>query len=388
MWATSRRVVIAIVIPLLIVSIVTIVAKVRRFEVAIDTHHLMGKVFLIQGELGGDSQETRGRRYVAVMNANGTDSRILTEEFDRIFDLIWYPKLGRLGILNSSATTNRFEPGWYTLMIHGQGAANMSVDKIERSIPDNFRTSFFDPAWEYKNGLRRLLPDSKAYYTRVTFSPRGNRIAGIASFIISASKGFNIRMCVVPTDGSAPESCNQAVEPCEGQSPVWSPDGTKVVFAGGIKENKTACNLMELYIADADMKNTFQLTNVDGPKITKDASIGMFKPGMKVKFWHRSSHPRWSPDGQWIAFMSYRGIYRVHPDGTDLQLIIRDGYYPAWSPDGKMLMYVTKKVNPFRIFCPSDRIFVAYADGSSQTEIPLDAKGSSKYTYTDLNWAE
>jgi Tol biopolymer transport system component len=144
---------------------------------------------------------------------------------------------------------------------------------------------------------------------------------------------------------------------------------------------------LELYVADADMKNIHQLTNIVGPKIPED-NHGMIKLGMKPGFMHKSSSPRWSPDGRWIAFMSYGGIYRIHPDGTGLELIIRDGYYPAWSPDGTMLMYVVMAGSPFATSGPSDRIFVAHADGSNPTEIEIDNKGQSRYTYTDLNWAE
>jgi Tol biopolymer transport system component len=109
---------------------------------------------------------------------------------------------------------------------------------------------------------------------------------------------------------------------------------------------------------------------------------------MKPGYFHKSTHPQWSPDGRWIAFMSFGGIFRVHPDGTEPQLIIRDGYFPTWSPDGSMLMYVIKTGNPIAITGPSDHIFVAHADGSDPTEIPLDDKCLSRCSYEDLNWAE
>ncbi|MGP8250581.1 MAG: TolB family protein [Terracidiphilus sp.] len=364
----------------LVGSIVFTVMKVRGAQAEIDTHRLTGKVFLIRA--------IPGKRYITVMNANGTDSRVLTDEFDFALDLIWYPKSGSLGILK--VADDRLRAGDYTLSIHGQAARDVSVDKIERSIPDDFRTKFFDPTWEYKDGhCCVLVPDSRTYSTRITFSPDGKMIAGNVDVIDAASNKTKLRMCVVPADGSAPESCNQSVEGCRTQSPVWSPDGSKVVYSGAFREDAhpEVCNLSELYIADAAMENAFQLTNIDGPMITEE-SKWIVKPGIMPEYMHRSSHPRWSPDGQWIAFMSYGGIYRVHPDGTGLQLIIRDGYYPAWSPDGLMLMYVVKTGSPFAITGASDRIFVAHEDGSNPTEIPLDDKCSSKCAYEDLNWAE
>jgi len=358
----------------------------------IDTHHLQGKVFFIEQGWGGDTPQTNGRSYIMVMNADGTGSRILIEKFDRVLSLGWDPRLRSLETqawATASMLADTHDDNLYTLKVEGRNASDVSVSKIERPLPDDFRTRFYEPIWDYKDGHSIPIPNTRSYTTRITFSPDGTRIAGLVRVLNTESNQTKLRLCVVPTDGSAPESCNLSVEGCGAQSPVWSPDGTKVVFAGALKDDSMtyACNMMELYVYDVNKKTSNQITNIVGPRIPEN-NHGVVKSGMKPGYFHKSTHPQWSPDGRWIAFMSFGGIFRVHPDGTEPQLIIRDGYFPTWSPDGSMLMYVIKTGNPIAITGPSDHIFVAHADGSDPTEIPLDDKCLSRCSYEDLNWAE
>ena len=75
--------------------------------------------------------------------------------------------------------------------------------------------------------------------------------------------------------------------------------------------------------------------------------------------------PAWSPDGQKIAFVSFRNeprdIYVMNPDGTNLinltQSPERSDSYPSWSPDGKQI-----------VFSAGD-IWVMDADGASQRNL-------------------
>jgi Tol biopolymer transport system component len=96
------------------------------------------------------------------------------------------------------------------------------------------------------------------------------------------------------------------------ESPVWSPDGKKIVF-GSTSQVGTS----DIYVMNADGTNPVLLTN-------QEVSNG---------------NPVWSPDSTKIAFDSSRDgnseIYVINADGSNLvRLTDNDAndYAPAWSP--------------------------------------------------------
>ena len=70
--------------------------------------------------------------------------------------------------------------------------------------------------------------------------------------------------------------------------------------------------------------------------------------------------PRWSPDGQWIAFAmrpadasdeDESDIYRMRRDGTELQRLTNawgDDSHPHWSADGKRIFFNSPRATPDR----------------------------------------
>ncbi|MGH8129500.1 MAG: TolB family protein [Steroidobacteraceae bacterium] len=104
-------------------------------------------------------------------------------------------------------------------------------------------------------------------------------------------------------------------------TPIWSPDGTRVVFASDRGGNE------DVWIVRADGTDLRNLTN-------HPAS---------------DSHPSWSPDGRLIVFCSTRGdgenddIYVIDTDATKLRRLTDNGLnwdtFPSFSPDGRTILF-------------------------------------------------
>lgn len=89
----------------------------------------------------------------------------------------------------------------------------------------------------------------------------------------------------------------------------WSPDGTKLAFSAAINPVPQS-----LFTIDSDGTN--QVEVVQAPSISKVS---------------------WSPDGEWIGYLSAQALYLIKPDGTSLTEVpvatTADNF--VWSPDSK-----------------------------------------------------
>src|SRR5687768_9648341 len=174
--------------------------------------------------------------------------------------------------------------------------------------------------------------------------------------------------------------------PVNGQSPAWSPDGLKLAFAAD-----------ELYVMDADGSNVVQITSnmgfVGQPTWSADGSTIAFAcqidPGNPdictiqadgTGFARLTSDPAadygpaFSPDGSKIAFSTASPFSNPHiavmnTDGTGLTQLAPVAFDPAWSPDGTRIAFVS----PYEGACPADgtictdSIGIMNADGTNVT---------------------
>ena len=163
----------------------------------------------------------------------------------------------------------------------------------------------------------------------------------------------------------------------------------------------------EIYVMDADGKNHRRLTNhpaadfhpswsPDGQKI----AFTSYRSGGNIQIFVMDSDgqnpirltdevwdqdPVWSPDGQQIAFTGYRDagfggaawdidIYVMDPDGKNRKRLTRipgNNSNPSWSPDSKRIAFVNSRPE-------ATEIYVMNADGTRQKRLTHDGNRGNK----------
>lgn len=214
-----------------------------------------------------------------------------------------------------------------------------------------------------------------------------------------------------------------------GDSPAWSPDGTKLVFstmqcdfydyyyygalgcAGGLVVldpevgNVTALSEGKAGLAPAwqPAGDAIAFVRCCGAGyfngVDRSGSLSVVEPGrpavqLTLPRDIQVADPAWSPDGRRIAFTC------VAPGGTDVCVVNRDGadfarltsdnareYAPAWSPDGSTIAFTTLAGGreEVAVMTPDGRGITRLTDGSEPAWSPDGAKlvfagGNGLYT--------
>jgi hypothetical protein len=160
----------------------------------------------------------------------------------------------------------------------------------------------------------------------LAYSPDGSRLLFERQTSTTSQTGD---LYVIGRDGQGLRKLNTPTSGVQfddvfGSGASWSPDGTKVTWAG-FDARVSGCEGTGIYVADVATGRTTKV--LDSPSCTTSA--------------------RWSPDGRWIAFDRNNGgslhsLFLVHPDGTretNISGSTEAGVCCAqWSPDGSALV--------------------------------------------------
>lgn len=150
--------------------------------------------------------------------------------------------------------------------------------------------------------------------------------------------------------------------------PDWSPDGRHIVF---IRVQDSASGVPipgnELWVMNADGSSPRRLVDATNSPL----------------------HPRWSPDGQRIAFDAYDpsvGMFRPHimnADGSNVHALSSaagNASYVEWAPDGTKLLFLSNRAPPYGL-----AMYVIQTDGSGERQLTDTSACNS--TVSEPHWS-
>ena len=265
-------------------------------------------------------------------------------------------------------------------------------------------TAFEIYVMEVDGNNQRRLTNNPNLDISPSWSPDGKRIAFMSDrdgHVDILGGLLNYEIYVMDADGGNQQNITN--DPNSDSSPSWSPDGERIVFASDRDGNRDGNREnYEIYVMDADGNNQQRLTendfydthpswSPDGERIAfisrRDGHfIGDFGLSSEIYVMdadgkntrrltnNRKSDfsPSWSPDGKWIVFSADRKgddvnfeIYVMDADGNNQQRLTNnrvDDVSPSWSSDSKRIVFSSYRDG-------NGEIYVMDNDGGNQQKL-------------------
>ena len=205
-------------------------------------------------------------------------------------------------------------------------------------------------------GNQQNLTNDPNFDYSPSWSPDGKRIA----FMSDRDGHFdmpgrlpNYEIYVMDADGGNQQ--NLTNDPNSDVSPSWSPDGERIVFASERDGNRDGNQEnYEIYVMDADGNNQQRLTDND----FYDSAPSWSPDGERIAFVSER-------DGHFIGeFGLSSEIYVMDADGKNTRRLTNNrktDWAPSWSPDGKWIAFSADRKGDDVNF----EIYVMDADGGN-----------------------
>jgi len=223
----------------------------------------------------------------------------------------------------------------------GRSSGKILFGRANDKVTEEFVNDLFIVDIESKNVVQ-LTNNSNSKLTNI--SPMASHTGDKLAFIVAENRGatyfdfpfWTHEVFIMDIDGKNKERIS-SVPMYAGQTrildhildsqPSWSPDDTKLAYSSNLNSlvDKLNPDEGEIYVIDLNTYEQKQLTSARG----------------------YSEHPTWSPDGEYITFMSDRDgdwdIYYMKSDGSGKDIKITNNTstdrFPCWANQENKIIY-------------------------------------------------